>query len=74
MALKTKNRYAGEASSKLAVSELLVESFESFSCKKWEAGSRGRGQFGNPEERERLALEAATKQRLEKTEKTLYVL
>jgi hypothetical protein len=41
---------------------------------KWEAGSWGRGEFGNPEEEERPPLEAATKQRLGKTEKTLCVL
>jgi hypothetical protein len=29
----------------------------------WEAGNWGRGQFGNPDEGERLPLEAATKQR-----------
>jgi hypothetical protein len=32
-----------------------------------QAGSWGWGQFGNPEERERLSLEAATRQRLVKT-------
>jgi hypothetical protein len=34
----------------------------------------GRGQFENSEEREYLLLEAATKQRLVKTEKTLCVM
>jgi hypothetical protein len=29
---------------------------------KWESGSWGRGEFGNPEEGERPPLEAATKQ------------
>jgi hypothetical protein len=38
------------------------------------AGSWGQRQFGNPEEEERPPLEAATKQRLGKTEKTLCVL
>jgi hypothetical protein len=33
----------------------------------WEAGSWGTRQFGNPKEKERLPLEAATKQRLMKT-------
>jgi hypothetical protein len=47
---------------------------ESHSCEKWEAGDWNRGQFGNLEEGERQLLEAATKQRLVKTEKTLYVL
>jgi hypothetical protein len=37
-------------------------------------GSWCRGQFGNPEERERPPLEVATRQRLVKTEKTLCVL
>jgi hypothetical protein len=49
-------------------SAILIESLESCSCEKWEAGSWGRGQFGNPEEEERPSLEAATKQRLVKTE------
>jgi hypothetical protein len=39
------------------------EPVESYSCGKWEAGSWGRGQFGNPEEGERPPLKAATKQR-----------
>jgi hypothetical protein len=38
------------------------------------AGRRGRREFGNPEERERPSLEAATKQRLVKTVKILCVL
>jgi hypothetical protein len=46
----------------------------SYSCEKWEAGSWGSGQFRNEEEEERLLLEAATNQRLVKTEKTLCVL
>jgi hypothetical protein len=32
----------------------------------WEAGSWGRGQFGNPEEGERSPLETVTKKRLVK--------
>jgi hypothetical protein len=52
-------------------SELFVESVESCRCDKWEAGSWGRGQFGNPEEGQRPPLEAATKQRLVKTAKTV---
>jgi hypothetical protein len=36
--------------------------------------TEARGEFGNPEEGERPPLEAATKQRLEKNEKTLCVL
>jgi hypothetical protein len=43
-------------------------------CEKREAGSCGRGQFGNPDEGERPLLEAATKQLLVKTQKSLYVL
>jgi hypothetical protein len=42
-----------------------------FSCSvllMWEAGSWGRGQFVNPEEGERLPLEATTEQRLMKTQ------
>jgi hypothetical protein len=39
-----------------------------------EAGSRGGGHFGDPEEGKRLPLEAATKQRLVKTEKTSCVM
>jgi hypothetical protein len=45
-----------------------VESIESCNCEKWEAGIWGQGQFGNP------PLEAVTKQRLVKTDKTLCVL
>jgi hypothetical protein len=52
----------------------LVESAESYGCGKWKAGSRGWGQFGNPEEGEHLLLEAAAKQRLVKTEKPFYLL
>jgi hypothetical protein len=44
------------------------------SCEKWETGSWGWGQYGNPEEEERPLLEAATKQRLVKSEKTFCVL
>jgi hypothetical protein len=51
-----------------------VESIESCICEKWEVGSWGREQFGNSEERETSAFEATTKQRLVKTEKSLYVL
>jgi hypothetical protein len=40
----------------------------------WETGRWVREQFGNPEEGERPLLEAATEQRLEKTEKNLGVL
>jgi hypothetical protein len=36
--------------------------------------AEARGQFGNPEEGKRPPFEAATKQRLVKTEKTLCVL
>jgi hypothetical protein len=32
---------------------------EGCSCEKWEAGSRSRGKFDNPEEEERPLLEAA---------------
>jgi hypothetical protein len=53
---------------------VVVESVESCSCEKWEAASWGRGQFENAKEGESPPLEAATKQRLMKTEKTLYVL
>jgi hypothetical protein len=52
----------------------VIESVESSSCEKWEAGSWGQGQFRNPEEGECPPLEAATKQQLMKTEKTLCVL
>jgi hypothetical protein len=38
---------------------------------KREVDSRGRGKSGNPEEGERLPLEAATKQRLVKTEELI---
>jgi hypothetical protein len=54
--------------------DLYFELVESCSCEEWEAGSWGRGQFGNPEEGERQPFEAANKQRLVKTEKTLCVL
>jgi hypothetical protein len=40
----------------------------------WEAGTWGREYFGNIEEVERPPLEAATKQRPVKIEKTVYVL
>jgi hypothetical protein len=40
----------------------------------WEAGSWGRGEFGNLEEGERPQLETATKQQLVKTEKILCML
>jgi hypothetical protein len=40
----------------------------------WEAGSWGRGLFWNPDEGKHPLLEAATKQRVVKTEKTLCVL
>jgi hypothetical protein len=36
--------------------------------------AEARGQFGNPEEGERPSLEADTKQRVRKTEKTLCML
>jgi hypothetical protein len=52
---------------------VVTESAESYSCEKREAGSWVRSQFGNPQEDERPTLEAATKQRLVKTEKTLCV-
>lgn len=39
-----------------------------------EAGTRGRGQLGHPGNGEHPSLEAATKKRLGKTEKTLFVL
>jgi hypothetical protein len=32
------------------------DSVKNFSCEKWAAGSCGRGQYGNPEEGERLPL------------------
>jgi hypothetical protein len=41
----------------------------SYSCAKL-----GRGQFGNPEKGERPSLQPATRQRLVKTKKTLYLL
>jgi hypothetical protein len=58
------------------VDELVRELLWHSSCELllWEAGSWGQGQFRNPEEGERPPLEAATKQRLVKTEKTLCVL
>jgi hypothetical protein len=56
-----------------SVSGLYIE-VGSWSCEKREPGSLGWGQFGNPEEEEHPPLEAATKQRLVKTEKTIYVL
>jgi hypothetical protein len=43
---EVRNDCAGEAEPKL-----LVESFKGCSCEKWEAGTWGLGQFGNPEER-----------------------
>jgi hypothetical protein len=39
-----------------------VESAASYNCEKREAGRRGQGQLGNPEEGECLPLEAAAKQ------------
>jgi hypothetical protein len=48
-----------------------MRTVESCSCEKWEAGSWSWGQYGNPEEGERLPLETATRQWLVKTEKTL---
>jgi hypothetical protein len=52
---------------------MQIESLVGYSCEMREAGSWGRGQFGNPEEKEgRSPLEADTKQRLVKTEKTTY--
>jgi hypothetical protein len=50
------------------------ESVESYSYEKWEAGSWGREQFGNPEEGDHLPLQTVTKQQLEKSEKTKRVL
>jgi hypothetical protein len=50
------------------------KAFKSYSCEKWEAGSWGLGQFGKPEEAERPPVEAATKWRLVKIQKTLCVL
>jgi hypothetical protein len=47
---------------------------ESYSCEKWEAGSWGQVEFGNPEEKERAPLKAAAKQRLLQTEKTSCVM
>jgi hypothetical protein len=52
----------------------LFEPVESCSCEKWEAASWDRRQLGNTEEGERPHLEAATKQRLVKSKKTLCVL
>jgi hypothetical protein len=51
-----------------------VESVESCSCEKWEAGSWGRGEFGNPEEWERPMMKASTKQRPVRNETTSCVL
>jgi hypothetical protein len=51
-----------------------IESAESWSCEKRETGSWDRGEFGNPEDEERLALETATKQQLMNNEKSLCVL
>jgi hypothetical protein len=50
---------------------VVIESVDSFSCEKWEAGSWGWGQFRKPEEWEHPLLEVTTKQWLVKTEKTL---
>jgi hypothetical protein len=50
---------------------VVVESVESYSCEKWENSIWGRWQFGKPEEGECLPLEAAAKQRVVKTKKTL---
>jgi hypothetical protein len=49
----------------------MVESVESHSCEEWEADGWDQGEFGNPEEVERPLLEAAIKERLMKTKKTL---
>jgi hypothetical protein len=51
--------------------DFLVESVESSSSEKWETGSWGQGELENLHERERPPLEAATKQRLVRTEKTV---
>jgi hypothetical protein len=47
---------------------------EGYICEKWEAGSWGQEELWNLEEGELPLLEGATKQRLVKTEKTVYVL
>jgi hypothetical protein len=44
--------------------------FSSYELLVWEAGSWGRGRFGNPEEGERLSLEAANKQRQQRRDST----
>jgi hypothetical protein len=49
-----------------------IESVQSCSCETREAGSWGPRQYGNPEKGVCPVLEAATKQRLLKTEKTLH--
>jgi hypothetical protein len=51
----------------------MIESADSCSCEKWEAGSWNRGQFWNQEEGDHQPWETATKQRQVKTEKTLCV-
>jgi hypothetical protein len=66
---ETNNHCAGESQQQLS-----SQSVESCSCEKQESGIWGRGQFGNPEKGERPPLEAATKQRLVKTGKTLCAL
>jgi hypothetical protein len=53
---------------------VVVELVQSYSYEKRKACNWGQGEFGIQEEREHARLEAATEQRLEKTEKTLCVL
>jgi hypothetical protein len=55
---ETRNDYAGEGQQQFnrPTDRVVVESY---SYEKWEAASRGRGQFGNPEERERPMLKPA---------------
>jgi hypothetical protein len=54
------------------VTLILTESIESCSCEECEAGSGGWAQFRKRKEGEGPPLKATTKQRLVKTEKTLY--
>jgi hypothetical protein len=65
MELETKIHFAGEGQQQFS-------SQSGFQL--WEAGNWGRRQFGNPKEGESPTLKAATKQRLVKTYRTLWVL
>jgi hypothetical protein len=55
---EARNDWAGEGQQqfKRRPTDRVVESAESFNCEKWEATSSGQGQFGKPEEGERLPL------------------